>query len=108
MPQAFISPEEVHTDESDDHAEQQRRRQYEDAMATVTEDTIVEIVTDALRYDPASELREYIRQTLAEGEALDYMPHSTGLRFAAEVASRVALAISGQVSMRLVAQEGRS
>jgi hypothetical protein len=104
---AFISPEEIYIDESADGAEQERWRQHETAMATVTEETILKIVTDALCHDPASELRDYIRQTLADQEALDYMPHSTGLRFAQEVARRVKIAIGGQVAMRLAVLEDR-
>jgi hypothetical protein len=101
MPDAIVSPEDYYIDESEDFAEQEQQRQYEEVKSTVDEETILDIVTDDLRHDEASELRDYIRQTLAEREALDYMPQSTGLRLAQEVARLVKIAIGGQVAMRL-------
>jgi hypothetical protein len=88
--------------DADDQAEQERQR----VMSTIPEETILAIITDTLRHDE-SELRAYIRQTLSLGLMLDYMPQSTGLRMAQDLAQRVSRAIVEQVAMRMAVEGGR-
>jgi hypothetical protein len=100
MTSAFVSHEDVYTDDSDDQVEQEECR-CQELVRGIDEDTILGIVTDGMRHDDVSELRAYIRQELSSGVMTDYMPDSTALRLGREVAHRVNRATSGEVAMRL-------
>jgi hypothetical protein len=92
-------------EEADDQAFHERQR-YEAQVRAVNVEDVLAIVTDHLRDDDVSELREYIAQTIALGAVQTYMPQPTAHRLGQQVAAWVATAIDGQTELVRLARGG--
>jgi hypothetical protein len=103
---SLIALEDLYGPEEALDQEAQERQRYEAKVAAVNVEAVLAIVTDHLRHDDLSELREYIQQTIALGEPLTYMPQPTALRMCQQLAGWVATAIDEQVQLVSLAREG--